>query len=304
MSWRICRAGSSFLSQYGLVRANLLERGDAFGRHRMRLHVGVGAVRGEQAVIGEPLEGFVHALRRLAGGVEELHRGAIGVFLLLALIGQQRAADDFLRRADRGRAGIDQAIVAAAAFGARHHRAGTDQHGDDHLGLCPCQLLMHLGEMAAGEMAGFMRQHPDDLVRCLGLHQGAVVHENAVAVGDEGVEGAVIDDHNLDVLLLKARGAQDRPGVVAQQLLALGITEDLRPVSLLGEGRQRGHGERRGGGDGGQFPHFSSCDQAERHLGFISIGGGAVTGYALTSCGMRPVWGVWKDSRYRCLKRH
>ena len=82
-------------------------------------------------------------------------------------------------------------------------------------------------------MAGFMRQHPDDLVRGLGLHHRAVVHENAAAVGDKGVEGAVVDDDDLDVLLFQTRGAQDRPGVFAQQLLGLGIADDRRALFLL-----------------------------------------------------------------------
>ena len=61
-------------------------------------------------------------------------------------------------------------------------------------------------------MSGFMRQHPDQLVRGLGLHDGAGVHENAAAVGDERVEGTVVDDHRLDVLFFQARGAQDLDG--------------------------------------------------------------------------------------------
>ena len=87
------------------VRAGLgdrFERRDALGRHRMRLQVGIGAVRGEQNLVGQALEGLVHALRRLAGGGEELHAGAVGLLLLRALIGQQRAADRLLRAEDGG----------------------------------------------------------------------------------------------------------------------------------------------------------------------------------------------------------
>jgi len=43
---------------------------------------------------------------------------------------------------------------------ARHDRAGAEQHGDDHLRLRLRQLLVKLGEMAAGKVAGFMRQYP------------------------------------------------------------------------------------------------------------------------------------------------
>ena len=225
----------------GAGAREFLQRGDALGRHRMRLQIGIGAARGEQAVVGEALEGFVHALGGLAGRGQELHAGAVGVFFLLALIGEQGAADHFLRRGDRGGAGIGQAAVAVAASRARHHRAGAEQHGDDHLGLRLRQLLAHLGEMAAGEMAGFVREHADDLVRRLRLHHRAVIHEDAAAVGDESVEGALVDDHHLDVLLLEAGGAQDRPRIVAQQLLGLGVAQDRRTLVLL---RQRGPSAR------------------------------------------------------------
>ena len=96
--------------------------------------------------------------------------------------------------------------------------------------------LAQLGEMAAGEMAGFVREHADDLVRRLRLHHRAVIDEDAAAIGDEGVERAVVDDDHLDVLLFHSGGAQDRSRVVAQQLLRLGIAQDRRALVLLGRG--------------------------------------------------------------------
>jgi len=61
MSWRNCSAGCPSCPSKDLC-APFLECRDALGGHRMRLHIGVGTARGEQAVIGEPLEGLVHAL--------------------------------------------------------------------------------------------------------------------------------------------------------------------------------------------------------------------------------------------------
>ena len=78
------------------------------------------------------------------------------------------------------------------------------QHGT------PEQKAHYLPKMATGEMAGFMGEDADDLVRCIGLAQRAVVDENPAAVGDERVEGRIVDDDDLDILLLKARGPQDR----------------------------------------------------------------------------------------------
>ena len=86
-------------------------------------------------------------------------------------------------------------------------------------------------------MAGFVREHADDLVRRLRLHDRAVVHEDAAAVGDEGVEDALVDDDHLDVLLFQTGGAQDRPRVFAQQLLGLGVAEHRRTLVLLRQGR-------------------------------------------------------------------
>ena len=62
--------------------------------------------------------------------------------------------------------------------------------------------------MAAGDMAGFVRQHADDLVRRLRIHQRAGIDEDALGVDDEGVEGAVVDDDDADVALAEAGGAR------------------------------------------------------------------------------------------------
>ena len=78
-----------------------------------------------------------------------------------------------------------------------------------------------------------MRHHPDDLVRGLRLHHRAVVHENAAAIRDEGVKNALVDNHDLDVLLLQPCRSQDWPGVFAQQLLGLGIADHRWALGLL-----------------------------------------------------------------------
>ena len=115
--------------------------------------------------------------------------------------------------------------------------------------------------MPAGEVAGLVRQHADDLIRCIRLHDRAAVDEDAAAVGDEGVEGDIVDDHHLDVLLLQTRRAQDRTGVVAQQLLGLGVP-DQRDTPL-GRGERR---HRRGRQSGGER------DELGRDLGGPAMG--------------------------------
>jgi hypothetical protein len=120
--------------------------------------------------------------------------------------------------------------------------------------------------MAAGQMPGFMRQNPDDLVRGLRLHQRTVIDENATAVRDEGVKNPLIEDHNLDVLLFQARSAQDWPGVLPQQLLGLGVADDRWPLFRLGQRRgHRRNGERDRGGDSDQAGGFWALRHAEQH---------------------------------------
>ena len=73
--------------------------------------------------------------------------------------------------------------------------------------------------------------------------QRAGVDEDAAAVDDEGVEGAVVDDDDANVLLGEACGAQDRGGVFAQQLLDFGVADDWQPAAA-GAGRQAGEMRR------------------------------------------------------------
>ena len=88
--------------------------------------------------------------------------------------------------------------------------------------------------MPAGDVAGLVREHADDLVRRLRIHQRAGIDEDAAAVGHEGVEGALVDDDDLDVLLGQTGRLQNRLGVFAQELLDLGVADDRRALALGG----------------------------------------------------------------------
>ncbi len=79
--------------------------------------------------------------------------------------------------------------------------------------------------MAAGDVAGLVRDHADDLVRRLGLQQRARVDEHAAA-GDEGVEARIVDQDDVDARFRQAGGLEDRPRVVAHQRLDLGVAHD------------------------------------------------------------------------------
>src|SRR3954454_11573291 len=73
-----------------------------------------------------------------------------------------------------------------------------------------------------------MREHANDLIGCLSVEESAAVDENAAAVRYESIERAVVDDNDLDVLLTETGNAQDRLGVILEQLLDFRVADDRR----------------------------------------------------------------------------
>ena len=141
-------------------------------------------------------------------------------------------------------------IVAGARGG--ESRAEAEQHGEDRDGLRVGKLGPEFAEMAAGDVAGLVRQHADELVWRRRFQQGAGIDEDAVPVHHEGVERAIIDDDDADILLGEPGHAQDRLRVVAQQLLDLRIADDRESATRLrrngrGHARQRDGAGRHGG---------------------------------------------------------
>ncbi len=264
MSCRACKAGGSLTLRYGLLADQVFQRRDALARHRMAQHIGIDPLADEDLIVLEALERLHHAARRLLGGGEVAHRGAVGGLLLAALIGQQRAPDHLLRPGDEA-GGIAADIVAA---GGRRDAADRKQHGGDGDGLRALHLLAHARQMAAGDMAGLVRQHADDLVRCFRLQQRAGVHEDALAVHDEGVERGIGDQHHADILLGEAGGRPDRPHIIAQQRLDLDVADDVRALLLLGRGRL--HHERQRGREGTEMR--GDAQRLARHAGGQSLG--------------------------------
>ena len=225
-----------------------LQRRHALARHRMRLQVGIHVARLIEDLVGEPLEGLVHALGRLAGRGQKLDAGAVGLVLLGAHVGEQRVLDRGGRPGDRGGASLAHARAAAAAGG--DHRADAQDHGDDRLRGRGRHRLAQSRQMAAGDVAGLVREHADDLIWRFRFHQRAAIDEDAAAVGDESVERAIVDDDDLDVLLGEAGAAQDRLGIFPQQLLDLGVADDRRALLRLrgnagaNERSRRHHGDK------------------------------------------------------------
>ncbi len=92
--------------------------------------------------------------------------------------------------------------------------------------------------MAALDVARLVRDDADDFVRRLGRHQGAGVHVDVAAVHDEGVEAVVLDDAHGNVLRGQVGRPEDGLGVVAQQVLDLGIADERQ--AALGRGGRYG----------------------------------------------------------------
>ena len=103
------------------------------------------------------------------------------------------------------------------------------------------------GRMRAGDMAGLMRDDADDLVRRVRLHERFGVHEDVAAIHHERIEQVALDDAHVDVLRFQAGGPEDRPRIVLQQFLDLGVADQ---ADRLGAGRQH-----RGYGNGGGAKH-------------------------------------------------
>ncbi len=101
--------------------------------------------------------------------------------------------------------------------------------------------------VAAGDVAGFVGDDPDQLVGVLGLLDQAGIDIDGQAAGGEGVDVLVADQHHVDVLGVQPRGFPDGQAVLVHDLLDLRVADD-RDVLGVGEaGRQAGRQGANGG---------------------------------------------------------
>ena len=122
--------------------------------------------------------------------------------------------------------------------------------------------LRSLRKMAAGDMAALVRDHADDLVGRLGVHQRAGMDEHIVPIDDEGVEGAVVDDVDVDALSAEARGVQDRLGIGADQRFRLGIADH---AAGLGRGRADERNDQTADGGAAKVSQGTSESRGRHH---------------------------------------
>ena len=109
-------------------------------------------------------------------------------------------------------------------------------------------LVAQILQMAARQMAGLVRDDADHLVRRFRLHERAGEHHHAASARHEGVELAVLDEHDLGVAGADAGGAEDRLGIAPEQRLDLRVADDDVAALLRVGGRRqrqaRGQGQR------------------------------------------------------------
>ena len=84
--------------------------------------------------------------------------------------------------------------------------------------------------VAAGDVARFVGEDADHLVRRIGLHERAGVHEDVAAVDDEGVEGIVVDDAHRDAAGAEPGSLEDLLRVVVEERLDFRIADERQAL--------------------------------------------------------------------------
>ena len=146
---------------------------DPLRRQRMGAAPGITAVAGEHFAALQNLEEPQQAARRLAGPIEHVERGVVG----RRLLGHRELQPRTL--ADPG--GAEQRRTALPG-----HRCGKPRrHRDHHLDAGVACRLPGAHEVPAGNVAGLVRDHPEQLVRVLGPQDQPGIEEDRLTAGDE-----------------------------------------------------------------------------------------------------------------------
>ncbi len=161
----------------------------------MAAHIGRLAARQQHFLAAQLFQDFHHAAAGLADLIEVFHAGLIGRLFLVAVILQQHAARHFRPAHHDAHTGL--------ALAGRGDGDGAQHHRQDLRDACTAQLVLQARQMAAGDMAGFVRDHPHDLVGVVGAHQQPGIQEQVLPAGDEGVDIVAIDDEDADIVRLQ-----------------------------------------------------------------------------------------------------
>ncbi len=132
-----------------------------------------------------------------------------------------------------GLAGL-HALTSGAGHRAGGDRPGAKQSRQDSDGCGAAQLVAQASQVSARDMAGLVSEDAYDLVRRSRLKKDTGIDEDAATVDDESVELRRVDHHDPDVRIAEPRSAKDRCGIIAEQPLDLGVTDETD--ALLGGG--------------------------------------------------------------------
>ncbi len=161
----------------------------------------------------QDLEKFQEAAGRLAAAVEKVERRVVGGGFLRHRELQKRALADPLRPKQRG--------AAAPEYGC----AGGGHHRDDALDAGVAHRLLGTQHMPAGDMAGFMCDDPEQLVRIFRLQDQPAIQKDRLPAGDERIELIVLDEIDPDIVGLEPGGPPDRARHRLDAVLDLGVAQ-------------------------------------------------------------------------------
>ena len=121
----------------------------------------------------------------------------------------------------------------------------AQDEGQNGLGAGIPERFVGAGQMTAGDMAGFVRDHPDQLVRRVGRDQQAGVNEDFLSAGDERVQRRRLHDQDFYGVRVDARGLEQWRAVDADGSFDFRIPDHREAARLRGGGEQRQHQDGR-----------------------------------------------------------
>lgn len=183
--------------------------------------------------MAEHLHEFQQATRRLAGALEECKAGLVGCRLLRPAVGQQVALGDLLTALHDGHAGIRTAR--------RDGRGSPEHQRKDGGRRGVAQRILRARQMAAGDVAGFVRDHADDLSGVLGAHDQAGIDEQVLSASNEGIQRTVMHQKDVDGLRRQAGGVEQWRAIGPDGIFDLRVADEAGGLPLR---RRRGGHER------------------------------------------------------------
>ncbi len=197
--------------------------------------VGVLAGRHQRFLVAHDVEESEQPAPRLAGPVEEGHGRLVGRRFLHPAVFDQRAPRHRAAACDHRRTDLARA---------RDNRCRAEDEADDRRGAGVAQGVLGAGQMTAGDMAGFVGDHADQLIGRLDPEQEAGEQEDPLAAGDEGIQLVVVDQVDPDRARVQPGGPEHWRRVQTNGMFDLRVPDD-RETAPLGPDRGRAPEDQR-----------------------------------------------------------